>query len=170
VEGEKEDRWKMKSFKRFLGEEEEQEPSITEQLDDCFSLSMKNRLIGFAVCAGIGLAISIISCFFIPALVTGNPAPFAILYTFGNIFMMSSTIFLVGPWRQLKNMLAPTRLIATIIYFAAMIMTLVAAFVVKSALLVIIFLIIQAGALTWYTLSYVPGARFVVKKCLGGLV
>jgi len=160
----------MRKFKRFVGIEEEEEPPLTEQLDECLSLSLKNRLIGFAVCAGIGFAFSLIACLFIFALATGNPIPFAVFYTLGNVFMLCSTTFLIGPLRQLRNMCATTRIIATIVYLLAIVLTLLAAFLAKQALLVILCLIIQLLALTWYTLSYIPGARFVVKKCLGSLV
>lgn len=84
--------------------------------------------------------------------------------------MIFSTVFLVGPLRQLKNMCAATRFIATIVYLLAIILTLLSAFLAKSALLVILCLIIQLLALIWYTLSYIPGARFLVKKCMGSLV
>jgi len=110
---------------------------------------------------------SIFGCIFI---ISGNITAFAVLYTLGNICMLGSTIFLVGPMRQLKNMFASTRIIATIMYILAIALTLVAAFVIKSTILVIFALIIQFVALTWYSLSYIPGARFIAKKCLGGCI
>jgi hypothetical protein len=42
-----------------------------------------------------------------------------------------STGFLVGPWTQLKTMFARKRVIATLVFIAALIMTLVAALVVR---------------------------------------
>lgn len=48
---------------------------------------------------------------------------------------------------------------ATIIMLAAIVMTLVAAFVLKSGGLTILFAIIQFFAVTWYSLSYIPYAR-----------
>ena len=40
-------------------------------------------------------------------------------------------MFLVGPLRQVKNMFAGTRIIATIVYLGAMALTLFAAFYVR---------------------------------------
>jgi len=70
-----------------------------------------------------------------------------------------STAFLVGPMRQLKMMMNPNRLIATIVYVLALALTLVAAFLIKSQLLVLVAVIIQFCALVWYCLSYIPFAR-----------
>jgi len=92
-------------------------------------------------------------------LIALNPSAFAVPYTLGNILALCSTGFLVGPMRQLKMMLKPTRLIATIVYVAALVLTLVAAFVIGSSLLVLLAVIIQFCALVWYCLSYIPFAR-----------
>jgi len=56
------------------------------------------------------------SFFRIVELIEGNPKPFAIMYSFGNIISICSSFFLAGPYTQLKKMFAPTRAIATIIY------------------------------------------------------
>ncbi|NWY37107.1 SFT2B protein, partial [Sylvia atricapilla] len=40
---------------------------------------------------------------------------FAVFYTLGNIASIGSTMFLMGPMKQLKRMFEPTRLIATIV-------------------------------------------------------
>jgi hypothetical protein len=75
---------------------------------------------------------------------------FAIVYTLGNILSLTrfvlkfswngaqtfsqwcsfSSGFLLGPLRQLKNMFAPTRLIATLVFIVMMIVTVVVAVVV----------------------------------------
>jgi len=55
----------------------------------------------------------------------------AVLYTFGNIVSLFSTAFLFGPLRQLKNMFQLKRITATLLYIAALIGTLVVAFVVR---------------------------------------
>jgi len=148
---------------------EEEEPTLGEQLDECCSLTLKQRFIGFAICSGIGLILSVISVFFILDIVL-HPARFAVLYTLGNITMICSTGFLIGPMRQLKNMFAPTRAIATIVFLVAMAFTLFAALKLGIIPLVIIAIIIQFLALAWYTLSYIPGARMLAKNCLGGLL
>jgi hypothetical protein len=55
--------------------------------------------------------------------------------------------------------------VATCVYLAAMVMTLVAACYWKSFGLTVFFLIIQSLALTWYCLSYIPGGRTAASSC-----
>lgn len=96
----------------------------------------------------------------------------------------------MGPVNQLKKMFAPTRVIATIMMFVALGLTLWAALVVctvtnfqpylymylnllllyivffqlHKAGLALVFMIIQYFAMLWYSLSYIPYARDAVKK------
>ncbi len=42
-------------------------------------------------------------------LLEGNPTPFAVMYTLGNVISICSTCFLYGPWSQAKKMFASTR-------------------------------------------------------------
>ena len=63
-----------------------------------------------------------------------------------------------------------TRLLTTIVYVVFMILTLVAALKWKNKIATVICCLVQYGALTWYTLSYIPFARALVKKVLGSAV
>jgi len=66
-----------------------------------------------------------------------------------------------------------TRIIASCIFLGAMAATLTIAFALNGSLkfiLVIISCVIQFLALTWYSLSYIPFARDMVKRCCGGIV
>ena len=57
-----------------------------EQNESCFpTLSLRERLIGFAVCFGIGTFLQILSFGSFIGVIFGKTAKFAILYTFGNI-------------------------------------------------------------------------------------
>lgn len=121
---------------------------------------------------------------------------FAILYSLGNIctlisyaffeaFLTFSTGFLIGPLRQLQQMIDPNRLVATIVFFAALAVTLVVALMVClshaipltskwgdylwAKILCILLVIIQALAFIWYSISYIPFARDFVKSVLGNL-
>lgn len=85
-------------------------------------------------------------------------------YTLGNITSIGSTMFLMGPLKQLKRMFEPTRLIATILVLLFFVLTLCSAFLWNKGL-ALIFCILQSLALTWYSLSYIPYARDAVKKC-----
>jgi hypothetical protein len=66
----------------------------------------------------------------------------------------------MGPCNQLKKMFAATRIIATIVMISCMVLTLLAAFVFDIIALVILFLICQYLALAWYSISYIPFARY----------
>jgi len=138
---------------------QKKEPTLADELTSfCPSLSMKQRLIGFGICLGLALLLCFLAVMFLPSIAL-NPSAFAVPYSLGNIMAICSTAFLVGPMRQLKMMMNPNRIIATIIYLVALILTLVAAFVLKSQLLVLVAVIIQFCALVWYCLSYIPFAR-----------
>lgn len=100
----------------------------------------------------------------------GAPIAFGVLYTFGNIVTLFSSMFLCGPKKQLQNMTDKTRIGVVTIFFVFMILTLVAAFKMKSKLLTILFGFCQMCALWWYNLSYIPFARQIVAKLMGGAV
>jgi len=103
-------------------------------------------------------------------LVKGNPGPFAIMYTSGNLISICATCFLYGPWSQAKKMFAPTRAISTLIYIFFMCLTLFLAFypgqIAFRVLLLILCIFAQFLALCWYTISFIPFARDLVLNCL----
>ncbi len=57
-------------------------------------------------------------------LLSGNPAPFAVMYSLGNILAISSSCFLYGPWTQIKQMFALTRIVTTSVYLSMLGLTL----------------------------------------------
>ncbi|KAK4303698.1 hypothetical protein Pmani_024308 [Petrolisthes manimaculis] len=132
---------------------------------DTNSLGWETRVKGFAICFGIGCLFSILGSilFFLP----GGTILFAIFYTLGNVMAISSTCFLMGPVNQCKKMFAKTRIIATVIMFVALILTLICAFVIHKKALTLLMVVIQFLAMTWYSLSYIPYARDAAKKCFG---
>ncbi|XP_037083105.1 vesicle transport protein SFT2B-like isoform X2 [Pollicipes pollicipes] len=81
-----------------------------------------------------------------------------------------NTLFLMGPVKQIRNMFAKTRAIATVVVLISIVLTIVAAALGKKGL-VLIFCIIEFLAMTWYSISYIPFARDAVlntfKTCLG---
>ncbi len=72
----------------------------------------------------------------------------------------------MGPQRQWKNMMNPTRMLVSLVLIGTMIATLVNAFLFGSRILTIVLLCVQMSALVWYVLSYIPGGRMFCKKCL----
>ena len=105
-----------------------------EELVDsvCPSLTYKQCIYGFAICFGIGVLLSLGSMARFSQLMNGNPTPFALIYTAGNLFSISSTAFLIGPARQLKRMTHPTRIGVFIVFFTAAAATLICALVLPN--------------------------------------
>ena len=107
------------------------------------------------------------------ALFTGDLVLFAVFYTFGNIVALASTGFMWGPKKQCKKMFAKTRIIATTVYLSLIVVTLVVALAPlglqdgAKVAIVIILIILQFLALTWYVLSFIPYARSMVQNCFG---
>jgi uncharacterized membrane protein YwzB len=64
------------------------------------------------------------------------------------------------------------RIVATIIYLLTLIVTIIVAYTLGSkpggTIAVLVMVGIQFCALTWYTLSYIPFGRDLVKNCIGG--
>mmetsp|Transcript_15623 Transcript_15623/g.19063 ORF Transcript_15623/g.19063 Transcript_15623/m.19063 type:complete len:129 (-) Transcript_15623:299-685(-) len=117
------------STRSLLTGEPATERSVAQQIEDevcegCPQLTYKQRIIGFVCCFSLGILIEFGSFFRIVELIEGNPKPFAIMYSFGNIISICSSFFLAGPYTQLKKMFAPTRAIATIIYLTSIVATL----------------------------------------------
>jgi len=143
----------------------DEEQGITAQIRDASSLSWSTRIQGFLFCFVLGFVLSILGsiCLAIPG---KGWKLFAIFYSLGNITSMSSTLFLMGPIKQIKKMFNETRYLATITAILFLVLTMVSALVWKKTLLTILFCIIQFLAMTWYSLSYIPYARDAVKKTL----
>ncbi|KAI0781074.1 SFT2-domain-containing protein [Trametes elegans] len=127
-------------------------------------LTRTQRLYGFAGCLVAGFVLSLLGSIF---LFLGSLASFAILYALGTVISLIGTGFLIGFSTQLKMMFKPVRVVATIVFLGSIGLIFVGAFVIKSDILCIIFVIIEYLAYTWYTLSYIPYARTAVLKVFG---
>ncbi|CAI0405275.1 unnamed protein product [Linum tenue] len=101
-------------------------------------------------------------------LVFFHPIKFGVTFTFGNLLALGSTAFLIGPKRQVTMMLDPVRIYATALYLASIIIALFCAVYVHSKILTLFAVILEFGALFWYSLSYVPFARSMVSKIMVG--
>ncbi|KAK9231571.1 hypothetical protein WN943_021809 [Citrus x changshan-huyou] len=110
--------------------------------------SLENVVVLFIICPAIQPFFRTLSWFFPPVLFNG------------------STAFLIGPKRQVTMMLDPARIYATAIYIASMIIALFSALYVHNKLLTLLALILEFGALIWYSLSYIPFARSMVSKIM----
>ncbi|KAK1921975.1 SFT2-domain-containing protein [Papiliotrema laurentii] len=148
--------------------------NIDEQTDDiifggnkpAFSglgLTRYQRLGGFALCFAAGFGVSLLGAIM---LFIGATGAFATLFGVGTILSLLGTGFLIGFKTQLEKMFKPVRIVATVLLFASVAMCFVSAFVLP-AILCIVFVIIQYLAYLWYSLSYIPYARTVVKSWVG---
>eukprot|EP00966_Prymnesium_polylepis_P331467 7387025-Prymnesium_polylepis.1 len=133
------------------------------------SLSWEDRVMGFLGCYIIGVALGLSAMMSFPGVVAGHPEPFAWKYSAGNVLGLVSTAFLVGPKTQLKSMMAPVRLGATVIYLSSIALTLVAAIVLRVGLLTLLAMVVQYCALLWYSASYIPFGRQCLRGCIGWL-
>ncbi|XP_031625889.1 vesicle transport protein SFT2B [Contarinia nasturtii] len=137
---------------------------IMGDIDEFATLSWSTRIKMFCFCFVIGIVFSLMGSLVI--ILHLGYTRFAIFYTLGNIISMASTCFLVGPVKQMKNMFAEKRIIATIIVIISFVCTLIAAIWLKKGLLAFVCIIIQSLAMTWYSLSYIPYARAAVKNAV----
>merc|ERR1712232_1538331 len=110
-----------------MGQPEPKEPpTFMEQISQSFQLSYTTRIVVFVVTLLLGLC-----CCFIAATFVYMPRTFAKWYTLGSILLIISSLFLMGPWKQLQTMFHRSRAPATIIYLTAIFATLYAALVLQ---------------------------------------
>ena len=64
----------------------------------CLRLAFNAPLTDFGR-SGLGLLVTVVSFFQFSKLLSGNPSPFALCYTIGNILSLGATMFLVGNYR-----------------------------------------------------------------------
>uniref|UniRef100_A0AAQ4Q8M6 Vesicle transport protein n=1 Tax=Gasterosteus aculeatus aculeatus TaxID=481459 RepID=A0AAQ4Q8M6_GASAC len=144
----------MDKLKKVLSGQDEANSDgtgILERANEASTLAWGTRMKGFAVCFVLGIVSSILgSCMlWVPRV---GLAVFAVLYSVGNLSALASTMFLIGPCRQLKTMFAKERALATVIMGW------------KNNGLALLFCVLQFLAFAWYGLSYIPFARDGVMK------
>ncbi|XP_060934686.1 SFT2 domain containing 2a [Limanda limanda] len=155
---------KLKSV--LSGEEAKRDDrTVLETVNEASTLSWTTRLKGFAVCFVVGAACTVVGVclLFLPRI---GITLFIVFYTFGNLCALGSTMFLMGPMRQLKKMCDKTRALATAIMITCLVLTLCAAFWWKNFGLALLFVILQVLSFAWYSLSYIPYMREALMKIL----
>ncbi|XP_030157682.1 vesicle transport protein SFT2B [Lynx canadensis] len=154
----------MDKLKKVLSGQDTEDRGGLAEVVEASSLSWGTRIKGFIACFAAGIVCSLLGTLLLWVPRKGLYL-FAVFYTFGNIASIGSTVFLMGPVKQLKRMFEPTRLIATVMVLLCFTLTLCSAFWWHNKGLALIFCILQSLALTWYSLSFIPYARDAVKKC-----
>lgn len=136
--------------------------SDEDEEESCIpSLSWRERLIGCVSCMIFGYILSFGAFFRIKALMLGNPMPFVVNATVGNIIALCGSCFISGPHAQSKKMFHETRKVATIAYLSSLCLTLLVAFlpVPGKKFVLLPCMLVQYVAIAWYCLSYIPFAR-----------
>ena len=150
----------------------QREKSRLEQVSDNYlpALSWKQRVIGCLACMAIGYTLSLGGFFRLTEAMMGNPGPFVINSTIGNIISLCGSCFLTGPTNQAKKMFHASRRIATSLYLGSLALTLLVAFAAEGmtgqGIVLIVLMLIQYVAIAWYCLSYIPFARQAAKRLL----
>lgn len=130
------------------------------------ALSLQQRLYGFALCFVAGTVLSLTSMTSFAALLTGNPAPFALKYSAGNILSMLSTGFIVGFRTQFGSMAQQHRACAAATYVLAVLVTFVVTLVLQPpAVIILVCVAVQFCAMIYYVASYIPFGRDILKNC-----
>ncbi|GAB9472575.1 Vesicle transport protein [Globisporangium polare] len=163
------DKLRQQKQKLLDPESQQRDPSFRDEANTiCPSLTYQERVIGCVTCFTLGFLLSLGSTFRLAKLVHGNPGPFAMAYTMGNLLSLASSMFFVGPCKQLQLMFHHKRRISAIVYIVFIGFTLALCFsphVPHRVGLVLICVITQFTALVWYTLSYVPYGRKIALSC-----
>ena len=79
---------------------------------------------GFALFFATGYFLTFGSFKHFIGLMEGNPVPFVLTYSLGNLCSLLASLFLVGPHRQLANMFDETRKVTTIVFLASLFLVL----------------------------------------------
>lgn len=117
---------------------------------------------GFVLCLLMGTFCFSLATLYIPLLVL-KARKFAVLYTFGSLFIISSFSLLWGPMNHFKHLFSVQRLPFTTAYFGSMLATLYFSLWLRSTVFTVIFAVIQILALVWYIVSYIPGGQTGLK-------
>lgn len=140
-------------------------PTFLEEVSSQMTMSYTKRILAFFVCLIVGLSLIFLSTWFILI-----PHSFAKFYTVGNLLLLGSSFFLMGPWRQLQTMFASNRIITTLIYLGAMFGTLYCALILHSVFLSIFMIVIQMGATLWYCASYISFFQMCLRTTAGSIL
>ncbi|KAI9349324.1 Got1/Sft2-like family-domain-containing protein [Pilaira anomala] len=130
-------------------------------------LSKSQRMFAFGACFVAGTIISVLSTLI---LLGGNIAAFAIIYSCGNIISLFSLTFIVGIPKQFKTMFAPVRFWATVTYIVLLALTLALSIWLKNFVLSIVLVVVQFCALIWYSASYIPYGREIIRRFFGSCI
>lgn len=145
---------KLNPFRNSSVYLEDEENYVTSE-PGMFELSRWDRMLIFALTFAGSMCCYLICIFLFPVL-SLKPRKFALLWSLGSIFFLVSFGVLQGFQAYMLHLFLSTRIIFTVVFATSIIMTLISSLSLHSALLSIIFAIIQLISALWYTVSYFP--------------
>ena len=123
-------------------------------------LSLKQRVLCTLACLVFGTLCDVLAC----SVFLLRPTKFAKLYTLGNVALLASTLFLVGPQRQLRNMAHPSRAAASLVFVAMLLLTLYCAVKLRRLGLTLVCVSLQTAAMVYYAASYIPFGQRCIRS------
>lgn len=147
-----------KWFKRTENEDEESFLG-TRRKTSCFpTLTRIQRLIGFCACLSFSSVCFVLAALYTPVLLF-KARKFALLFTLGSLFFLSSFSFLWGPWNHFKHLFTKEKLPFSLSYVITLTGTLYCSMWLHSTLLTVLLAVLQLIALLWFLVSYIPGGH-----------
>lgn len=140
---------------------------LEDKDDKCCDMSMKTRIIAGAICAAVGVIMSICSFF---SLASGKLSTFAIVYSLGTITTMASSFFFAGPKRHVEALKEiPAHVVSLAVVVGAIIMVFIGALGVGGkggTAMAIIFVVVQVVGLVFFTITLKKVTWMAVKAVL----
>lgn len=134
-----------------------------------FSLTRTQRLWGFALCLLLGVFCLLLSLMYLPSILISSRR-FAFVYTMANMLLAGSTVFLVGPMQQLRNMFSSKeRMIPSLVFIGSMFLTLFCAIGLHNFVIVLLCIIAQFISVMYYILSLLPFGQQVISLFISAL-
>eukprot|EP01080_Neovahlkampfia_damariscottae_P006223 gene6223-10229_t len=151
--------------KKITNEEDEREKTWFQKLqlkyEGYITLSSKQRMYGFGITFAFGI-LNFILAFVCLSFILVTPRLFALFYTLGVSSLFLSSMFIVGPFRQIQSMVTLNRIIPSILFVGSLILTLYFSLMMKSLGIVFFLIIIQMISFGWYILTYLPFGEHMI--------
>lgn len=144
--------------------------AFSSELSVLTTLSWRQRLMGFGFSLAAGSLMLGLAFMYLPLVFLGAPAKFALSYALGNAFLIGSSLFLVGPAKQLAQMFAPGRSLVSAVYLSSLVLLFYVSWQWRSFLIVVPVLVVQVASLTAYLMSYIPFGQAMLARIWGWTV
>mmetsp|Transcript_1422 Transcript_1422/g.2028 ORF Transcript_1422/g.2028 Transcript_1422/m.2028 type:complete len:211 (-) Transcript_1422:202-834(-) len=153
------------SMKVFSGGQAETEPApepptmwenIVNQVDAFFEMSYMQRMAGFIMTLIAGLVMMGLASMYLPMVLIGMPQKFAFTYAISNLLLLTSSCFMVGPKKQIENMMQSHRAFAAVGWLTSTLGLLYVVWRMRFFVYVATALSVQIICLLYYVGTYLP--------------